>query len=159
MSYGFNISLGAALSGFSLLLLPLLASWWCWCVAEHLHSCTASPLVSHFSLNLTLIRVFFKWKCKRLAICFTYGAWVTGCLRGAVHLYYQVASSSGYESADKTTTVLIHRFPLLQVLHLMNKMNLPCPFGPVTVRPPLVSLSTWIFNAGEKYNAIELKLK
>jgi U11/U12 small nuclear ribonucleoprotein 65 kDa protein len=26
-----------------------------------------------------------------------------------------------------------------QVLHLMNKMNLPCPFGPVTSTPPLVS--------------------
>lgn len=26
-----------------------------------------------------------------------------------------------------------------QVLHLMNKMNLPCPFGPVTARPPIVS--------------------
>ncbi|KAM6971407.1 RNA-binding region-containing protein 3 [Tautogolabrus adspersus] len=25
----------------------------------------------------------------------------------------------------------------VQVLHLMNKMNLPCPFGPVTNRPPL----------------------
>ncbi|XP_036934873.1 RNA-binding region-containing protein 3 isoform X2 [Acanthopagrus latus] len=25
----------------------------------------------------------------------------------------------------------------VQVLHLMNKMNLPCPFGPVTARPPL----------------------
>ncbi|XP_067107858.1 RNA-binding region-containing protein 3 isoform X1 [Osmerus mordax] len=25
-----------------------------------------------------------------------------------------------------------------QVLHLMNKMNLPCPFGPVTPRPPMV---------------------
>ncbi|XP_028333097.1 RNA-binding region-containing protein 3 [Gouania willdenowi] len=26
----------------------------------------------------------------------------------------------------------------VQVLHLMNKMNLPCPFGPVTARPPLM---------------------
>ncbi|XP_054622347.1 RNA-binding region-containing protein 3 [Dunckerocampus dactyliophorus] len=25
----------------------------------------------------------------------------------------------------------------VQVLHLMNKMNLPCPFGPITPRPPL----------------------
>ncbi|KAG7216744.1 hypothetical protein INR49_021127 [Caranx melampygus] len=25
----------------------------------------------------------------------------------------------------------------VQVLHLMNKMNLPCPFGPVTPRPPM----------------------
>lgn len=30
--------------------------------------------------------------------------------------------------------------PIKQVLHLMNKMNLPCPFGPVTARPPMVSL-------------------
>ena len=27
-----------------------------------------------------------------------------------------------------------------QVLHLMNKMSLPAPFGPVTPTPPLVSL-------------------
>uniref|UniRef100_A0A3B5L2D2 RNA-binding region-containing protein 3 n=1 Tax=Xiphophorus couchianus TaxID=32473 RepID=A0A3B5L2D2_9TELE len=26
----------------------------------------------------------------------------------------------------------------VQVLHLMNKMNLPCPFGPVTARPPML---------------------
>lgn len=32
--------------------------------------------------------------------------------------------------------------PILQVLHLMNKMNLPCPFGPVTARPPMVSPRT-----------------
>uniref|UniRef100_A0A8C4IIN3 RNA-binding region-containing protein 3 n=1 Tax=Dicentrarchus labrax TaxID=13489 RepID=A0A8C4IIN3_DICLA len=25
----------------------------------------------------------------------------------------------------------------VQVLHLMNKMNLPCPFGPITPRPPM----------------------
>ncbi|XP_051789177.1 RNA-binding region-containing protein 3 [Erpetoichthys calabaricus] len=25
----------------------------------------------------------------------------------------------------------------VQVLHLMNKMNLPCPFGPITSKPPL----------------------
>ncbi|XP_022076402.1 RNA-binding region-containing protein 3 [Acanthochromis polyacanthus] len=25
----------------------------------------------------------------------------------------------------------------VQVLHLMNKMNLPCPFGPITARPPV----------------------
>uniref|UniRef100_A0A669EKD2 RNA-binding region-containing protein 3 n=2 Tax=Oreochromis niloticus TaxID=8128 RepID=A0A669EKD2_ORENI len=28
----------------------------------------------------------------------------------------------------------------VQVLHLMNKMNLPCPFGPVTARPPMFEL-------------------
>ncbi|XP_029384956.1 RNA-binding region-containing protein 3 [Echeneis naucrates] len=28
----------------------------------------------------------------------------------------------------------------VQVLHLMNKMNLPCPFGPVTARPPMYEL-------------------
>ncbi|XP_029978860.1 RNA-binding region-containing protein 3 [Sphaeramia orbicularis] len=28
----------------------------------------------------------------------------------------------------------------VQVLHLMNRMNLPCPFGPVTARPPLYEL-------------------
>ncbi|XP_029314172.1 LOW QUALITY PROTEIN: RNA-binding region-containing protein 3 [Cottoperca gobio] len=28
----------------------------------------------------------------------------------------------------------------VQVLHLMNKMNLPCPFGPITARPPMFEL-------------------
>ncbi|XP_031439754.1 RNA-binding region-containing protein 3 isoform X2 [Clupea harengus] len=28
----------------------------------------------------------------------------------------------------------------VQVLHLMNKMNLPCPFGPLTPRPPLFEM-------------------
>ncbi|KAF7659295.1 hypothetical protein LDENG_00000350 [Lucifuga dentata] len=28
----------------------------------------------------------------------------------------------------------------VQVLHLMNKMNLPCPFGPITARPPVFEL-------------------
>ncbi|XP_028823510.1 RNA-binding region-containing protein 3 isoform X1 [Denticeps clupeoides] len=28
----------------------------------------------------------------------------------------------------------------VQVLHLMNKMNLPCPFGPITPRPPVFDL-------------------
>lgn len=28
----------------------------------------------------------------------------------------------------------------VQVLHLMNKMNLPCPFGPVTARPPVYEM-------------------
>ncbi|XP_061569106.1 RNA-binding region-containing protein 3 [Cololabis saira] len=28
----------------------------------------------------------------------------------------------------------------VQVLHLMNKMNLPCPFGPVTARPPMFQI-------------------
>ncbi|KAM6900370.1 RNA-binding region-containing protein 3 [Xenentodon cancila] len=28
----------------------------------------------------------------------------------------------------------------VQVLHLMNKMNLPCPFGPVTARPPMFEI-------------------
>ena len=42
-------------------------------------------------------------------------------------------------------TLSISHFPLVspiflpQVLHLMNKMNLPPPFGPPTPRPPLVS--------------------
>lgn len=30
-------------------------------------------------------------------------------------------------------------FESFQVLHLMNKMNLPPPFGPVTARPPMVT--------------------
>ncbi|XP_041924320.1 RNA-binding region-containing protein 3 isoform X1 [Alosa alosa] len=28
----------------------------------------------------------------------------------------------------------------VQVLHLMNKMNLPCPFGPLTPRPPMFEM-------------------
>ena len=35
--------------------------------------------------------------------------------------------------------VLISLLTFVQVLHLMNKMDLPAPFGPVTAQPPLVS--------------------
>uniref|UniRef100_H3DNQ1 RNA-binding region-containing protein 3 n=1 Tax=Tetraodon nigroviridis TaxID=99883 RepID=H3DNQ1_TETNG len=34
------------------------------------------------------------------------------------------------------TLISVPKF-YVQVLHLMNKMNLPCPFGPVTARPPM----------------------
>lgn len=62
------------------------------------------------------------------------------CLRAAVYLYYQLPPSFWYESLDITITVLIVMSPIIQVLHLMNKMNLPCPFGPITARPPMVRL-------------------
>ncbi|WAR09798.1 RNPC3-like protein, partial [Mya arenaria] len=32
---------------------------------------------------------------------------------------------------------LLYRYPPPTVLHLMNKMNIPCPFGPTTPSPPL----------------------
>ncbi|XP_053351473.1 RNA-binding region-containing protein 3 [Clarias gariepinus] len=38
------------------------------------------------------------------------------------------------------TLVSVPKF-YVQVLHLMNKMNLPCPFGPVTTPPPAYTLA------------------
>lgn len=37
----------------------------------------------------------------------------------------------------------------------MNKMNLPCPFGPVTARPPMVSL----FPFKNKYKFVQLYIQ
>lgn len=50
-----------------------------------------------------------------------------------------------------------------QVLHLMNKMNLPCPFGPVTSTPSLVSfrISTLILKKNvhiDLLNAFRFKI-
>lgn len=68
------------------------------------------------------------------------------CLRAAVYLYNWLPPRFWYESSDTTISILIFVSPITQVLHLMNKMNLPCPFGPVTARPPMVSLllSGWV---------------
>lgn len=80
MSYGFNISLGAALPGF----------FHC-CYFRRWHLGGASVLrrsclhaqPHHWNLTSASISPwspYFKWKCKSLAICFTYGARVAGCL-------------------------------------------------------------------------------
>ena len=42
--------------------------------------------------------------------------------------------------------------PIIQVLHLMNKMSLPCPFGPVTARPPMVSLYLYLLDRVRQVN-------
>lgn len=72
------------------------------------------------------------------------------CQRAAVYLYYQLLPSSWFESI----TVLVIISKILQVLHLMNKMNLPCPFGPVTPRPPMVSLFTLLLDGEEDANGL-----
>ncbi|XP_077992437.1 RNA-binding region-containing protein 3-like [Glandiceps talaboti] len=41
----------------------------------------------------------------------------------------------------------------MQVLHLMNKMNLPAPFGPVTAEPPLTASHTGYQGEDEIYQA------
>lgn len=74
------------------------------------------------------------------------------CLRAAVYLYCLLPPSSWYESLDTTITVFTLVSPIIQVLHLMNKMNLPCPFGPVTARPPMVSLYTVLLHEEEQAN-------
>lgn len=74
------------------------------------------------------------------------------CLRAAVYLYYQLPPSSGFESVDTTITALTLISPIIQVLHLMNKMNLPCPFGPITARPPMVSMCTLLLDGEEQAN-------
>ncbi|XP_036377878.1 RNA-binding region-containing protein 3 [Megalops cyprinoides] len=44
--------------------------------------------------------------------------------------------SSGILANITHALVSVPKF-YVQVLHLMNKMNLPCPFGPITARPPM----------------------
>uniref|UniRef100_A0A8C0PTF5 RNA-binding region-containing protein 3 n=1 Tax=Canis lupus familiaris TaxID=9615 RepID=A0A8C0PTF5_CANLF len=38
----------------------------------------------------------------------------------------------------------------VQVLHLMNKMNLPTPFGPITARPPMIDEGITIYPADQE---------
>lgn len=45
-----------------------------------------------------------------------------------------VVALSGDKNSDKDISFMAY----LQVLHLMNKMDLPAPFGPVTAQPPMV---------------------
>lgn len=65
-----------------------------------------------------------------------------GCLFDSGSIFI-LPPSSWFESLDRSSTVLILISPIIQVLHLMNKMNLPCPFGPVTARPPMVSYTRY----------------
>lgn len=53
--------------------------------------------------------------------------------------YYYPPPSSTTLSNITHALMSVPKF-YVQVLHLMNKMNLPCPFGPVTPRPPLLEL-------------------
>ncbi|XP_037829226.1 RNA-binding region-containing protein 3 isoform X2 [Kryptolebias marmoratus] len=55
-------------------------------------------------------------------------------------LKYLYPSPSSSILANITHALLSVPKFYVQVLHLMNKMNLPCPFGPVTARPPLFEL-------------------
>lgn len=81
---------------------------------------------------------------KILAICFTYRARVPGCLCESSSVFILPAPSLPLicvvRSKHHPCNTLF--FPVVQVLHLMNKMNLPCPFGQVTARPPMVS--SWL---------------
>uniref|UniRef100_A0A673I9E6 RNA-binding region-containing protein 3 n=1 Tax=Sinocyclocheilus rhinocerous TaxID=307959 RepID=A0A673I9E6_9TELE len=52
--------------------------------------------------------------------------------------YLYPPPSSGILTNISHTLLSVPKF-YVQVLHLMNKMNLPCPFGPVTAPPPMVS--------------------
>ncbi|KAL4616837.1 RNA-binding protein 40 [Arapaima gigas] len=51
--------------------------------------------------------------------------------------YLYPPPSTGILTNIAHTLVSVPKF-YVQVLHLMNKMNLPCPFGPITARPPMV---------------------
>ncbi|XP_030624657.1 RNA-binding region-containing protein 3 [Chanos chanos] len=53
--------------------------------------------------------------------------------------YLYPPPSSGIVTNITHTLLSVPRF-YVQVLHLMNKMNLPCPFGPITARPPVFDL-------------------
>ncbi|KAG7487526.1 hypothetical protein MATL_G00024440 [Megalops atlanticus] len=50
--------------------------------------------------------------------------------------YLYPPPSSGILANITHALVSVPKF-YVQVLHLMNKMNLPCPFGPITARPPM----------------------
>ncbi|XP_072234530.1 RNA-binding region-containing protein 3 [Leuresthes tenuis] len=50
--------------------------------------------------------------------------------------YLYPPPSSGILANITHALISVPKF-YVQVLHLMNKMNLPCPFGPVTARPPM----------------------
>lgn len=43
-----------------------------------------------------------------------------------------------------------------QVLHLMNKMNLPAPFGHVTPTPPLVRFAMFLLGGGVAFLGLAL---
>ena len=147
MSYGFNISLGAALPGF------FIAATSDVCVLVVLVCCGGAA----FSLSLTTAislqpqshldpRILNENAKALQSVLHMEPELQAACLRAAVYLYYQLPPSPWFESWDTTLTAVILVSPIIQVLHLMNKMNLPCPFGPVTARPPLVSMHTLLSN-------------
>uniref|UniRef100_A0A673I1Y0 RNA-binding region-containing protein 3 n=1 Tax=Sinocyclocheilus rhinocerous TaxID=307959 RepID=A0A673I1Y0_9TELE len=53
--------------------------------------------------------------------------------------YLYPPPSSGILTNISHTLLSVPKF-YVQVLHLMNKMNLPCPFGPVTAPPPMFEM-------------------
>ncbi|XP_016085238.1 RNA-binding protein 40-like [Sinocyclocheilus grahami] len=53
--------------------------------------------------------------------------------------YLYPPPSSGILTNITHTLLSVPKF-YVQVLHLMNKMNLPCPFGPVTAPPPMFEM-------------------
>ncbi|KAG1926006.1 RNA-binding protein [Pimephales promelas] len=53
--------------------------------------------------------------------------------------YLYPPPSSGILTNISHTLLSVPKF-YVQVLHLMNKMNLPSPFGPVTARPPMFEM-------------------
>ncbi|XP_051543231.1 RNA-binding region-containing protein 3 [Myxocyprinus asiaticus] len=53
--------------------------------------------------------------------------------------YLYPPPSSGVLTNIAHTLLSVPKF-YVQVLHLMNKMNLPCPFGPVTAPPPMFEM-------------------
>ncbi|KAK3571549.1 hypothetical protein QTP86_013179 [Hemibagrus guttatus] len=54
--------------------------------------------------------------------------------------YLYPPPSSGILTNITHTLLSVPKF-YVQVLHLMNKMNLPCPFGPVTTPPPVYTMA------------------
>lgn len=145
MSYGFNISLEALTRGF------LFFYYFFWGVhfpiwhfggagvlqkeqpqAEPCHRYSSLPpsLNPHLDPRICM---------QNPAICFTYGR----RLRAAACLCKLPAwGMRRHLKAAAAAAGLIRVLSIIQVLHLMNKMNLPCPFGPVTARPPMVSPRT-----------------
>lgn len=105
----------------------------------HLHA----PLCHWYltSNSISPWSLYFKWKCKSLAICFYICSMSYRLPVWQQHYIYITSLRPPCGLNLQTLSLLYYSLsPIIQVLHLMNKMNLPCPFGPVTARPPMVSL-------------------
>lgn len=87
-----------------------------------------------------------------MGLTFPPGARLPGVLRWS-HFLAQPLGGAGVSHRKWFVCLSSSLLPIKQVLHLMNKMNLPCPFGPVTARPPLVRPAFYTQTSREIYSS------